>query len=86
MGRAGASRPVRHNWSPAWQSARKEAELVKWAGAPTRRQMHQVRRGPPRLVSMRGGHRIPWCLPTRVPTLQPNQPGLLQAQAHWGEL
>jgi len=52
MGRAGACRPVRTPWSPPRQSARKEAELVKWAGAPTRHQLHQVRRGPPRRGSM----------------------------------
>jgi len=52
MGRAGASRPVRARYSPAQQSARKEAKLVKWAGASARHQMHQVRRGPPRLGSM----------------------------------
>ena len=39
---------MRDPWSPPRQSARKEAELVKWAGAPTRRQMHQVGRGTPR--------------------------------------
>ena len=49
---AGWCRSVRAPWSPARQSARKEAELVKWAGAPTRRQMHQVGRWPPRRGSM----------------------------------
>jgi len=47
MGRAGACWSVRAPWSPSRQSARKETELVKRAGAPTRRQIHQVGRGPP---------------------------------------
>jgi len=51
-GASGACRSVRAPWSPPRQSARKETELVKWAGAPTRRQMHQVGRGPPRRGSM----------------------------------
>jgi len=63
MGRAGACRSVCARWGSARQSARKKAELVKWAGAPTRRQMHRVGRGPPRRGSMSGGYRVPWRLP-----------------------
>jgi len=30
--------------------------------------------------------RVSWCLPPRAPTLEPDQPGLLQAHANCGEL
>jgi len=29
---------------------------------------------------------VPWCLPPRVPTLQPDQPGFLQEHENWWEL
>jgi len=31
-------------------------------------------------------HPVPWCLPPRAPTLQPDQHGLLQAHTQIGEL
>ena len=40
-------------------------------GAPTRRQMHQVGRGPHRRGSMRGGHWVPWCLLSVRPRCSP---------------
>jgi len=55
--------------SPAQESARKETENMKWAtytlpNAP-------VERIPPRLGSIRGGHRLPWYRPPHAPSLQP---------------
>jgi len=79
---AGWCQPPRaRSLEPCVVKCLKRGGACEIGGAPTRRQMHQVMRGPPRLVSMRGGHRVPWCLPPREPTRQPSQPGLLQAQA-----
>ena len=67
---AGWCQPPRaRSMEPCVAKCLKRGGACEIGGAPTRRQMHQVMRGPPRLVSMRGGHRVPLCLPPRAPTL-----------------